>query len=225
MLSFVEVSYMQTHTACSKPVDYDEQVWYDLYIWLLPLVEKWVYYANVSSWHGQQKEISEDIAQEAVMRTFHYSQRASRGEVRGIESLKSLGRTIAQNHFRDRRKKDWCLLHPTENDAKGSIHPLAIEKIDPALLALEHLMLASTVITAARILAKFPPRQRSAILTDLANSSDFEASPTLLEQALHAEGIRLRDYHRPLPEEPAERSKHAVHLCIAYKRLRQAVEV
>ena len=216
---------MQTPTACSLSVHFDEQTWYDLYTWLLPLVEKWVYYANVASWHGQQKEISEDIAQEAVMRTFHYSQRASRGEVRGIESLKSLGRTIAQNHFRDRRKKDWCLLHPTENEARGFIPLQMTAKVDPALLALDRLMLASTIISAARILAKFPPRQRSAILTDLANSSDFDGSPTLLELALHAEGIRLRDYHRPLPEEPAERNKHAVHLCIAYKRLRQAVEV
>jgi DNA-directed RNA polymerase specialized sigma24 family protein len=225
MLSFVEVSHMQTHATRSIPVNYDEEVWYDLYVWLLPLIEKWVYYANVVSWRGQQKEIAEDIAQEAVMRTFHYSQRANRGEVREIESLKSLGRTIAQNHFRDRRKKDWCLLRPTENEAMSFAHLLINERIDPALLALDHLIFTSMIISAAHTLAKFPPRQRSAILTDLANCSDFDASPTLLEQALHTEGIRLRDYHRPLPDEPAERSKHAVHLCIAYKRLRKAVEV
>ena len=53
----MEVSHVKTATAALS--DYctsedctldDEQQWRDLYTWLLPLVEMWVYYADVPSW-------------------------------------------------------------------------------------------------------------------------------------------------------------------------------
>jgi DNA-directed RNA polymerase specialized sigma24 family protein len=201
----------------------DEQIWQELYIWLLPLVERWVCCAEVISWRGQQKEIAEDIAQEAVVRTFHYSQRASRGEVRAIESLKSLGRTIAQNYFRDRRKKDWCLLRPTQDEPLPPMHILVNHQIDPSQVAVDRMMFTTIIKTAAKIVAKFPLRQRTALLTDLANLTDFGEHPSQLELALSHEGIRLHDYRRSLPDESAERNKYAVHLCIAYKRLRKEV--
>ena len=81
----------------------DGQSWYDLYNWLLPLAEMWVRDSRVSSWYGQQKEISEDIAHETVIRTFRYHQRADRGELAPIGSLKALSRVIALNYFRDWR--------------------------------------------------------------------------------------------------------------------------
>ena len=67
----------------------DGQTWYDLYNWLLPLVEMWVRDSRVSSWYGQHREIAEDIAHEAY-RTFRYQQRADRGEMPPIGSLKAL---------------------------------------------------------------------------------------------------------------------------------------
>jgi hypothetical protein len=86
-------------------------------------------------------------------------------------------------------------------------------------------MLNSVIVTAAHIVANFPNQQRAALLMDLANTSDFNEPPTLLERALSAEGIQLRDYSGPLPTEPSMRSRHAAHLCIAYKRLRMKVQV
>ena len=217
-----------TATACSTTLDRfldDGQQWQDLHTWLLPLVEMWVYYADVPSWHGQQKEISEDITQEALLRTFRYSQRARRGEVRTIASLKSLSRTIAQNHFRDRRKKDRCLVRPTYSDTPPDVYSAPGEQVDPSEIAVDQLMFTSVILNAARLVVKFPPRQRMALLTDLANTADFNAPPTLLTQALSKEGIDLRDYHQPLSKEPAERNRYAALLCIAYKRLRKEVEV
>jgi len=203
----------------------DEQIWHELYIWLLPLVERWVCCANVASWRGQQKEIAEDVAQEAVVRTFHYSQRASRGEVRAIESLKSLCRTIAQNYFRDRRKKDWCLLHSVQDEPLPPMHILVNDQVDPSQVAIDRMMFTTIIKTAARVVANFPLRQRTALLTDLANLSDFGEHPSQLELAFFSEGIRLHDYRRSLPNESAERNKYAVHLCIAYKRLRREVVI
>lgn len=217
-----------TATACSTTLDClldDGQKWQDLQTWLLPLVEMWVYYADVPSWYGQQREIAEDITQEAMLRTFRYSQRADRGEVRIIASLKSLSRTIAQNHFRDRRKKERCLVRPTYYDTIPDGYALRNEQVDPSEIAIDELMSTSVIVNAARLVVKFPPRQRSALLTDLANTADFNAPPTLLTQALSEEGINLRDYHHPVPAEPAERNRYAALLCIAYKRLRKEVEV
>jgi DNA-directed RNA polymerase specialized sigma24 family protein len=203
----------------------DEQIWNDLFTWLLAVVEKWVLYADVSCWRGQQKEVSEDIAQEALLRTFKYTQRAQQGEVQPVVSLKSLSKVIAQNYFRDRRRKDQLLVRPFQNEESEQLAFATHDIVDPAEIALDHLIFCTAIVMAAQVVAQFPLQQRTALLTDLANISDFDAPPTLLEQSLSIEGIRLRDYHRPLPTEPAQRGRFAAHLCIAYKRLRRKIEV
>lgn len=205
--------------------DDDEQIWNDLFTWLLAMVEKWVVYADVSCWRGQQKEVSEDIAQEALLRTFRYTQRAKRGEVQPVVSLKSLSKVIAQNYFRDRRRKDQHLVRPFSNEDSDQLPCTPRGLVDPAQIALDHLIFCTAIVMAAQVVAHFPHQQRIALLTDLANISDFDAPPTLLEQSLSKEGIHLRDYKRPLPSEPAQRGRFAAHLCIAYKRLRKKVEV
>jgi len=212
-----------TATTCptTKYAYDDEQTWNDLYIWLLSMIEKWVFYANVSCWRGQLKEVAEDIAQEAILRTLKYTQRASLGEVQPVVSLRSLSKVIAQNYFRDRRRKDLYLVLSSQND--DSDHLLSDEVVDPAQIALDDLFFRSVIVLAARIVAKFPQQQRMALLTDLANISDFNAPPTLLEQVLSAEGICLRDYNHPLPLDPSMRGRYAAHLCIAYKRLKKKV--
>ncbi|SRR6266700_4145132 len=228
----VEVSYVKElqgtqNTAVIEDQPIDERTWFDLYSWLLPIVEKWVYCADVTTWRGQQRETAEDIVQEAVTRTFHYSQRAERGEVPTIASLKSLTRTIAQNYFRDRRKKDWYLLPPPPYETaweSSEIH-LGRENLSPSEIAVDQLILNATITDAARLMVNFPPRQRDVLLTDLANLADFGEQLSPLEQALFDEGIQLRDYRHPLPIEPLARNRHAALLCIAYKRLRREVAV
>ena len=218
---------LKTATACgeTKYTYDDEQTWNDLFTWLLSRVEKWVLYADVSCWNGQQKEVSEDIVQEALLRTFNYTQRASRGEVQPVVSLKSLSKVIAQNYFRDRRRKDQLLVRPFQNEDADQFSFSAHDIVDPAEIALDHLIFCSAIVMAAQVVAQFPQQQRTALLTDLANISDFNAPPTLLEKSLSTEGIHLRDYHRSLPTEPVQRGRFAAHLCIAYKRLRKKVQV
>jgi DNA-directed RNA polymerase specialized sigma24 family protein len=194
------------------------QTWYDLYTWLLPVVEIWVRDAGVISWSGQQREVAEDVALEAVMRTFRYSQRSRDGEMPPIGSLKALCRVIARNYFRDWRKKDWCLVRP---DAVSNGSSLGNEIVDPSQLALDHLLMDALIVSIARALAKFPQGQKAALLTDLANLSDLsegDGPSSRLEQALAAVGLRLSDY------DPHERGRYAALRSIAYKRLKSAVQ-
>ncbi|GER87308.1 hypothetical protein KDW_14700 [Dictyobacter vulcani] len=203
----------------------DGQAWYDLYNWLLPLVEIWVRDSRVSSWYGQQREIAEDISHEAVMRTFRYHQREDRGP---IGSLKALSRVIALNYFRDWRKKDWCLVRPTldENEQQTFDSNIsAADVVDAAQIALDHLMLDSIIISVAQVVARFPRGQKVALLTDLANMSDLDGEPSLLEQALSDVGLQLSDYKRPRPEDPTVRGRDAALRSIAYKRLKHEVQV
>jgi DNA-directed RNA polymerase specialized sigma24 family protein len=216
---------LTTVSSYAEDRDNDEQIWNDLYTWLLSLVEKWVAYAHVTCWYGQQKEVSEDIAQEAILRVLRYRQRARRGEVQPIVSLKSLSKVIAQNYFRDRRRKDQYLVRPSQNTDNAETYVTARDLADPLEIALDHLLTGSVIVAAAQVVANFPDQQRVALLMDLANTSDFNDPPTLLEQALSAKGIQLRDYCGRLPAEPSTRSLHAANLCVAYKRLRRKVQL
>lgn len=203
----------------------DDQTWYELYIWLLPMIEIWVRDSAVVSWHGQQREIAEDIALEAVMRTFRYSQRAREGEMAPIGSLKALCRVIARNYFRDWRKKDRCLVRPEIATSPYTERPALHDLVDPAQIALDHLLLDSLITTVAHALAQFPQGQKTALLTDLANLSDFDDQPSRLEQALAEVGLCLSDYKRPRSDDPQERGRYAALRSIAYKRLKNAVHV
>ncbi|HEY4388706.1 MAG TPA: hypothetical protein VGN34_30005 [Ktedonobacteraceae bacterium] len=209
---------LSTHTQAS------EHIWHELSSWLFSLVHMWVCYSGVRSWRGQYKEIAEEIMQESIMRTFRYTQRAERGEVPAVVSLKSLSKVIAQNHFRDRCKKDSRLIHTAQDDLLQERALPGQEVRDPSQIACDLLISHATLVIAAQVVAKFPRRQRLALLTDLANTSDLAEQPTLLEQAFSEVGVQLRDYHRPLPDDHNERSKHSALLCIAYKRLRTTMQ-
>jgi DNA-directed RNA polymerase specialized sigma24 family protein len=202
----------------------EEYDWYELYTWLLPLVEMWVRDSRVTSWQGQQKEVAEDITHEAISRTFRYNQRAQRGEMPPIGSLKALCRVIARNYFRDWRKKDWYLVHPSEDAYVYTISG-SRDMVDAAQIALDHLILDSIIVAVAQVVVKFPQGQKMALLTDLANISDSDDAPTVLEQALLDVGLQLSDYKRPPSDDPAERGRYAALRCIAYKRLKDAMQV
>ncbi|HLG77075.1 MAG TPA: hypothetical protein VKX46_11720 [Ktedonobacteraceae bacterium] len=209
-------------------VDRDErdgQTWYDLYNWLLPLVEMWVRASGVASWDGQQREIAEDVTHEAVARTFRYQQRADRGEMPPIGSLKALCRVIARNYFRDWRKKDWCLVRPTQEISLVDGVTAAGDTIDAAQVALDHLIMDSIIVTVAQVVAKFPRGQKTALLIDLANMSDATDEGSLLEKALLDVGLRLHDYKRPRSDDPTERGRFAALRSIAYKRLKHEVHI
>jgi DNA-directed RNA polymerase specialized sigma24 family protein len=214
----------ETDLAFSPYTQASEQLWHELSSWLFPLVHMWVCYSGIRTWRGQYREIAEEIMQEAIMRTFKYTQRAERGEVPEVISLKSLSKVIAQNHFRDRCKKDCRLIH-TEQEEFLHERDLNQERDDPFQIACEQLVSDATVMAAAQLVANFPRGQRLALLIDLANTTNLDEQPGLLERAFSDLGVELRDYHHPLPTDQTERGKHSALLCIAYKRLRMSMQV
>lgn len=192
------------------------QQWFDLYNWLLPLIKQWVWNAGVPLWQGQQQDIAEDIALEAVARTFSYHQLSQCGKVPSITMLKPFSRTVAHNYFHDRRRKDHRvtrMLSPYMANESSSY--------DPGQIAIEHLVLQSTIRAAALTIAKLPPRQKAAVLKDLANACSSEENAGILEQALAEHGIQLSSYQGPPSNDPAERKREAVLRYVAYQRLKK----
>jgi DNA-directed RNA polymerase specialized sigma subunit, sigma24 homolog len=217
---------MTNNEGCTEA---DGQAWYDLYSWLLPLAEMWVREAHVASWYGQQREIAEDIAHEAVLRTFRYQQRAECGELAPIGSYKALSRVIARNYFRDWRKKDWCLVRIVQIEEESSVpapHISVHDIVDVAQVALDNLMLDAVILSVAQIIATFPKGQKTALLTDLANIADLDQEePSLLEQALSSVDLHLSDYKQSRSPDPVVRGRGAALRSIAYKRLKNEIQI
>jgi DNA-directed RNA polymerase specialized sigma24 family protein len=195
----------------------DGQLWGDLLVWLLPIVKIWVYNASIANWHRQQREIAEEITQEAVMRTYI---RTRDNESSQVVHIKAFCRRTARNCFIDRIKREKRIIHLSLEEFTSEAYLTIHEQDDPEEIALNHLILEETVINTASAIASFPDKQRAAILTDLANITEFTASPSLLEQALAEFDIQLHDYVRPHCDDPGERSRQSSLLWHAYKRLK-----
>src|SRR5205823_4144548 len=92
---------------------------------------------------------------------------------------------------------------------QSHIFDVVCESIDQELLLTQ----------VARGIARFPEKQRKALLIDLANRMSFDTQPTPLQKAFLEEGIRLELYRQPLPASAQERSRHVSLLNHAYKRV------
>lgn len=189
----------------------DDQTWLDLTIWLMSHVEIWVNNAQISNWYGQRREISEDLVQDAIARIYIYYQQSRRGKTQPINSLKAFSRSVAHNLFQDKIKKEKRLIRLTiPLDSESFLLPQG----DLTLIEEE-----DTLRDLASIIATFPPKQKGALLIDLANRHDFTDQPSRLEQALQMQGICLRSHQRPTSTCVRERRQLAVLRFLAYRRL------
>jgi DNA-directed RNA polymerase specialized sigma24 family protein len=204
----------------------NEHIWTELYRSLRPSVLSWVYSSGVSSWLGQEQDVAEDILQEAVIRTLKYCRQVENGPAQPIYSMVGFGRTVARNHFRDLRRRELRLVRPQSQPDSGSeltLFDLAGMEIDPAEVVLEALTRLSRLMALARIIRDFPPKQRQALLIDLAKHANFEDERCPFRAAFLATGIDLAVYRSARLVKPLERSRHAASLSMAYKRLRETV--
>jgi DNA-directed RNA polymerase specialized sigma24 family protein len=199
----------------TQPPAYQAQQWFDLYIWLLPFTRRWVWNANVPLWQGQQQ----DIAQEAIARTFNYYQLAHVGQAPPITMLKPFSKTVAHNYFRDRRRKDYRVTHLASLQTTYEDF-----SYDPGQLATENLVFLSTIHAVVQSIIKLPPRQKEAVLKNLACSSLPEERAGMLEQALAEQGIDLSNYQSLPPGNPTERKREAALRYVAYKRLKKELD-
>ena len=197
-----------------------DQIWSQLYCALRPYILSWVITSGVPSWQGQEGDITDDILQEAIIRTHRYAQQAESGMSNPIYSIICFSRTIAHNHFRDLRRRELRLVRLPEHSNVDTPFIIMEDHTDPSEIALEDLSRRTLLVALAQIIANFPHKQRTALLIDLANLSDVGDEYDLLQAAFLEVGIKLCDYRCTLPADPSLRGRHAALLSTAYKRLR-----
>src|SRR5690242_16432169 len=106
----------------------------DLYSWLRFCSQGLAY--NSSAWRGQEHDAEEDFVQEAVVRTFQYSQRPDRKDY-SIKSPKHFAATTMRNYREDRRRKDYRLIRLEQLQTTLKDYTTQCDEVDPAELAIE----------------------------------------------------------------------------------------
>ena len=203
----------------------DDELWSDIYPPLLAFVTHQVYKAHLPGWIGQEYDIAYDIALSAIRKTIEYVQHLQQDGIVVI-SLQALVIVIARNHFQDTRRKDARLIHG--DTATRFLEEIPGELVgDVADEVVEHLYDVSLFQQAAELIADFPPKERQAILADLATrvhkQGDFDGQPTPLRQAFIDVGIFLEDYLPPVAETSVMRSRRASLASLGYKHIAQAI--
>jgi DNA-directed RNA polymerase specialized sigma24 family protein len=199
----------------------DDSAWSKLYSFLKSRVRQWIHFSHISSWLGQEEDIVDDIVQEAITRTLNYARRAEMGEVPAIDSLEGLCLVIARNYYEDLRRHDCRFVRFTQLNTSSEAQLTIYDQVDPSEIALENMIRERIFVNLSHEIAKLPVKQRTALLTDLANLMCFALQPTPLQKALLERGLQPQDYKQSLPKDTKIRSRHAANLSIAYKRLRK----
>lgn len=199
----------------------DEVIWIEIYPKILSLSRRFVHEYWISCWSGQEEDIADDVAQETVRRLIERSQQAIRGEATPIFSIEKMLAKIALNFVRDLRRHDRRVIRilPEDGSIKMNIDVNALMSISET--ATENVYHEWLFHLLAHEIAKFPYKQRRAILMDLANRMSFGKQPTVLQTAFSTVGIDLQEYQQPLPENSADRTRYAALLYYAYRRLAQ----
>jgi hypothetical protein len=211
---------LQCPTSVTSELSYDS-LWFTLYSLLLPLVKRWVYASNVSSWNGQETDIAWDIVLTAIKRTFEYVLKAQR-EGTNIASLERLSLVIAKNYYQDLRRKDYRLLHFDRDGYLQESRSVIHHETDFSEAVLDKVYEEWLFNELAKEIAKFPRKMRTALLIDLARRMEFDevnSNPTPLQQAFLEVGIRLQEYQFLLPIDPIGRARHSSLVSLGYKRI------
>lgn len=196
---------------------FSDEEWGNLYLILKPRVAKWVRTSDIPLWVRQRDSIIEDLVQEALMKTFVYTQS---GEKQEIDSLVHFSTTTAFHCFVDLRRRDVRVLPLLDEYQEPIEAGITCAAMDPSEQAIDNVDKELLFFQAAYWIVMFPDKQRTAILIDLANRMYFDPlCLTPLQQAFAGVGICLFDYQQPLPDEAGARARHAAHLSLAYKRL------
>ena len=205
---------------CSK-----EETWNRLYPLLRSIARQCVYTFPLPSWHGQEEDIIQDVVQETARRTFEYTQKAARGEVSPIHSLKALMQVIAQNYCNDLRRHDRWLVRFPQDGSLSDVQTSPNEREHLLEAATENAYREALFGEIAREVIQFPPKQQQALLIDIAKQESTVGHSTLLQKAFLKQGIHLQHYRQMALRNPKERSRQASLLNHARKRITKLPEV
>jgi hypothetical protein len=197
-----------------------ERAWSKLHPTLLSFTRHLVYSWRIPVWHGQEDDIVDDIIQETARRIIERIRKASRGEAAPIQVFEPMVIVTARNYCRDLLRRDMRLMHFTHDDCSYELydaHNDLYRELDEE--AIEHVYIEQLFGLLVIEIARFPERQRRALLTDLAYRMSFDVEPTPLQRAFLNAGISLLEYYQPLPPSAIERSRAVALLYHAYKRV------
>jgi DNA-directed RNA polymerase specialized sigma24 family protein len=197
----------------------DEATWNHLYSALRSRTRYLVYSFVLPSWRGQEEDIIEDIVQETLRRLIERAHKSERGEAPPIQSAEHIMMIIAQNYCTDLRRRDRRVIRIIPSDHSVEVHQDTSEQAHPFDSGTENVYQEKLFEIAAREIANFPDKQRTALLIDLANRMSFATHITPLQKAFLSIGIQLQQYQRPIPSSPLERTRHFSLLSYAYKRV------
>ena len=174
--------------------------------------------SGLSSLQGQEHDAEEDFVQEAVVRALEYSLRTDRGD-NSIKSPKQFTLVIMRNYREDRRRKDHRLVRLEHLQPSSRAYLVECNQVDPAEMAIENVFQEQLFLIVAAEIVNFPPKQKRALLSDLANLMYFDEEPTPLQRAFLQVGICLQDYQQSTPDDSIEAGRVASILYQAYKRV------
>ena len=199
---------------------FKDEEWKRLYPLLRTRIARWVCTSYSPSWTRQRHDVIEDIVGETIVKVVAYAQQAALGTVREIDSLEKIATVAAYHCYVDALRRDQRLqpLLPDFEEPTGWSSNKV--DVDPMEQAIDNVHCELIFAHAARWIVKFPDKQRTALLVDLASRmyfDPFESTP--LQEAFALVGIDIRSYNRPLPSATKERANHSTHLSLAYKRL------
>jgi DNA-directed RNA polymerase specialized sigma24 family protein len=200
--------------------------WHALDKKLLSYIMNYLYSYHVIHWKGSELELANDVLQETYLRVLRFtcSDKAHEG-VSSIQNFEALCKIVAKHYILDLYRKDKRFVGSLDDENFSLSHIVISILDDPSELALADMQLYSIMLTISRIVKRFPKKQRTAILIDLAHKTDFdEEAPAPLERAMEAVGITLRNYNQPLPYDTVHRNRHNSLVCHAYKRLRLTLQ-
>jgi DNA-directed RNA polymerase specialized sigma24 family protein len=200
----------------AKYNEHNDMNWQEIYIMLRPIARNIVYGYKALAWRGQENDIAEDITQETVRKLFEYEQKVKRGESVPIHSLLPMMRVIAYNYGKDMLRHDKRVERVEENDALAFYFR---EEINIEEYATENAYNEMLFRDLAHAIAKFPFKQKQALLIDLAEHMSFEQLPTSLQKAFLDVDIQLQTYQDMSPATLVEHNRHTSLLAHAYKRV------
>lgn len=190
--------------------------WCESYPQLHRQTRRFVVRTKIANWQGQEEDVTWDIVQESMRKVFEYTCRVERNEQEPVQSLAGLLRTTAQNSTLDLRRREKRLFRDTASLA----HVFADHEASFSEVATENVYHERLFRILAHEIARFPRKQRQALLTDLAERMAFDEQPTTLQAAFQAEGIHLEEYRLTRPQSRLERNRNAALLYQAYRRLK-----
>lgn len=194
----------------------------ELYSNLPSFVKRRVRDAGVQSWTGQEYDLTQDMVQETVIRTYLQMCKAECGVVSPLISPQYFGKRVARNHIIDVARKESRLVRPSIDIALQE--KMMVENwIDSCEDVLDDMEITSFFLLVAQVIAEFPDGQRKVLLMDLADRTPVDEPFRPLQQALKTVNINLDLYRNLVPTGVVEKQRYASLLTVAYKRVRITV--